>query len=55
MIVEVIHAMGIFLFILLTTLLGFGDSFLRLSTGSSDDKKFIEGDNFVMAAFTPTT
>ena len=58
MIVEVIHDMGIFLFILLITLLGFGDSFLRLSLGNSDESDQFIGaggpgtgnGNFVMAA-----
>ncbi|CDW75601.1 wd-40 repeat protein [Stylonychia lemnae] len=40
--IEVMDEMGIFLFILLLTLITFGDSFLRLSNGNPEDEQFIE-------------
>jgi len=40
MIVEVIYDMGIFLLILLITILAFGDTFLRLSLANEEDDQF---------------
>ena len=37
---EVIYDMGIFLFVLLITVAGFGDSFLRLSLGNDEENQF---------------
>jgi membrane protein required for beta-lactamase induction len=34
---EVIYDMGIFLLVLLITIMGFGDSFLRLSMGNEEE------------------
>ncbi|CDW88872.1 wd-40 repeat protein [Stylonychia lemnae] len=42
MLIEVVSDMGIFLLLLLITILAFGDSFLRLSNGNSEDSQFIE-------------
>lgn len=37
MIVEVIYDMGVFLLLLLITVLAFGDSFLRISLGNDEE------------------
>eukprot|EP00347_Sterkiella_histriomuscorum_P022795 403337130 len=39
---EVVKDMGVFLFVLLITVAGFGDAFLRLSEGNEEEEKFIE-------------